>query len=72
MAKKDVKQKKTPAEKSQKFKLQLPEFLQGLSRETLINLGITSVVALFVFFSIGYGALNNRDLFSKALVAKQG
>ena len=40
MAKKDVKQKKTPAEKSQKFKLQLPEFLQGLSRETLINLGI--------------------------------
>lgn len=71
MAKKDVKQKKTPAEKSQKFKLQLPEFLQGLSRETLINLGITSVVALFVFFSIGYGALNNRDLFTKALVAKQ-
>jgi len=71
MAKKDVKQKKTPAEKSQKFKLKLPEFLQGLSRETLINLGITSVVALFVFFSIGYGALNNRDLFTKALVAKQ-
>ena len=71
MAKKDVKQKKTPAEKSQKFKVQLPEFLQGLSRETLINLGITSVVALFVFFSIGYGALNNRELFSKALVAKQ-
>lgn len=71
MAKKDVKQKKTPAEKSQKFKVQLPEFLQGLSRETLINLGITSIVALFVFFSIGYGALNNRELFSKALVAKQ-
>ena len=71
MAKKDAKQKKVSAEKSQKVKLQLPEFLQGLSRETLINLGITSVVALFVFFSIGYGALNNRDLFSKALVAKQ-
>lgn len=71
MAKKDAKQKKVSAEKSQKVKLQLPEFLQGLSRETLINLGITSVVALFVFFSIGYGALNNRELFSKALVAKQ-
>lgn len=71
MAKKVAKQQKTPAEKQQKFNVQLPEFLQGLSRETLINLGITSVVALFVFFSIGYGALNNRELFSKALVAKQ-
>ena len=71
MAKKVAKQEKAPARKQQKFKVQPPAFSQGLSRETLINLSITSVVALFVFFSIGYGALNNRELFRKALVAKQ-
>ena len=69
MTKKKLKSKE-PVEKSQKFKLELPKTLQGLSRETLINLSITGLVALFVFFSIGYGALNNRELFNQALTAK--